>query len=295
MYKGRFGKTVFSGFLLLTTTATPCSAQKQRRRVTTPSPQIATVSTPPTHANLLRGDYGRYRANNDLLYYDLDIRVDPEKKVISGKNTIRFKMLKDDTRIQLDLYDNLKVDKIVLPGKGQRGEGKGTNDKSLKYQRDSGAVFIDFPKTLKAGRTYSIDFYYSGTPQTIGRFGGFTFGKDPAGRPWIFTACEGEGASIWWPNKDQWKDEVESMKIGVEIPNNLTDVSNGKFIGKTDLHDGYTRWDWLVQYPINNYDVSLNIGNYVHFDDRLGDLSLDFYALPEDLEKAKKNLPRLKE
>lgn len=84
------------------------------------------------------------------------------------------------------------------------------------------------------------------------------------------------------------------MKISVAIPNNLTDVSNGKFIGKTDLHDGYTRWDWLVQYPINNYDVSLNIGTYVHFEDRVGGLSLDFYALPEDLDKAKKQFPQAK-
>ncbi len=257
------------------------------------SPQRAGASqTPPaaTHANVLRGEYGRYRTNNDVLFYDLDIRVEPEKKFVTGRNTIRFKMLKDDTRIQLDLYDNLKVDKIaqVFEGNGSNKQITARLSIPLKYERDSGAVFIDFPETLKAGRTYSIDFYYSGTPQTIGRFGGFTFGKDPVGRPWIFTACEGEGASIWWPNKDQWKDEVESMKISVEIPNNLTDVSNGKFAGKTDLHDGYTRWDWLVQYPINNYDVSLNIGNYAHFADRLNDLSLDFYALPEDLGKAKR-------
>src|SRR6266404_8503773 len=261
------------------------------------SPQRAGASqTPPaaTHANVLRGEYGRYRTNNDVLFYDLDIRVEPEKKFVTGRNTIRFKMLKDDTRIQLDLYDNLKVDKILFQKSEIRGQKSDSKSTELKYERDSGAVFIDFPETLKAGRTYSLDFYYSGTPQTIGRFGGFTFGKDPVGRPWIFTACEGEGASIWWPNKDQWKDEVESMKISVAIPNNLIDVSNGKFIGKTDLHDGYTRWDWLVQYPINNYDVSLNIGNYAHFADRLNDLSLDFYALPEDLEKAKKQFAQAK-
>jgi aminopeptidase N len=250
----------------------------------------------PTHADVLRGEYGRYRANNDLLSYDLDIRVDPDKKFVSGKNTIRFRMLTNDTRIQLDLYDNLKIDQIVFKT-GEPMVRKFPSDDPrimtrspivLKYQRDSGAVFVDFPETLKAGRVYTIDFYYSGTPQTTGRFGGFTFGKDPAGRTWIFTACEGEGASIWWPNKDQWKDEVEWMKISVAIPNSLSDVSNGKFMGKTDVGDGYTRWDWLVQYPINNYDVSLNIGNYVHWGDRLGDLSLDFYALPEDLDKAKK-------
>ena len=230
----------------------------------------------------MRGAYGQYRANNDLLFYHLDVRVDPEKKFISGKNTIRFKMLNDDTRIQLDLHQALNVDKILL----------GTTE--LKYEREFGAVFVDFPETLRAGRVYSIDFYYSGNPLETGRFGGIAFRKDSAGRPWINTACEGIGASIWWPNKDQWRDEVESMQISVSIPNDLVDVSNGKFMGKTDLGDGYTRWDWLVHYPINNYDVSLNIGKYEHFSDKLGDLPLDFYALPEDLDKAKKQFAQAK-
>ncbi len=234
-----------------------------------PTPKV------PTHADILRGEYGRYRSNNDLLSYGLDIRIDSDKKTISGKNTIRFKMLKDDSRIQLDLYDNLKIDKITL----------GTE--TLKYTRDSGAVFVDFPRTLKAGKLYSIDFYYSGTPTTIGRFGGFTFGKDPAGRPWIFTACEGLGASLWWPNKDQWHDEVENMTISIAIPNALSDASNGKFVGKKDLGDGYTRWDWQVNYPINNYDVSVNIGKYEHWSDKFNNVPMDFYALPEDLDKAK--------
>ena len=73
---------------------------------------------------------------------------------------------------------------------------------------------------------------------------------------------------MWWPNKDQWRDEVEEMEISVAVPNGLMDVSNGRFVGKTDLGDGYTRWDWQVHYPINNYDVSLNIGNYEHFADK---------------------------
>src|ERR1035438_3296605 len=217
----------------------------------------------PSRADILRGGYGPYRANNDLLFYHLDVRVDPEKKFLSGKVAIRFKMLQDATRIQLDLHAALHVDQILLGGA------------TLKYERDSGAVFVDFPETLRAGRTYSIDFHYSGNPVETGRFGAITFKKDSSGHPWINTACEGIGASVWWPNKDQWRDEVESMEISVSIPNDLVDVSNGKFMGKTDLGDGYTRWDWLVQYPINNYDVSLNIGNYQHWADRLGDLPLD--------------------
>jgi len=245
-------------------------------------PPPPTTGRPPTRADILRGEYGRYRANNDLLFYHLDVRVDPGKKWIGGKNTIRFRMLKDDTRIQLDLYANLNVDKILL----------GTTP--LKYEREINTVWVDFPQPLKAGRDYTIEFYYSGNPQQGGRFGGMTFGKDPAGQDWIYTACEGQGAAVWWPNKDQWRDEVESMRISIAIPSALVDVSNGKFLGKTDLGDGYTRWDWTVQYPINNYSVSANIGNYVHFEDRLDGLPLDFYVTPGNLEGAKRQFAQAK-
>jgi aminopeptidase N len=245
-------------------------------------PLAAQPSAAPSRADLLRGAYGELRANNDLLSYDLDVRVDPAKKFISGKNTIKFRMLRDGARIQLDLSETLKVEKILL-GKTE-----------LKYERDSGAVFVDFPKTLKQGKTYSVVFFYSGYPKEIGRFGGLTFKKDPAGLDWITTSCEDEGASVWWPNKDQWRDEVESMRLRVAVPNGLMDVSNGKFAGKKDLGDGYTEWDWKVHYPINSYDVALNIGDYVHFSDKLGKLPLDYYVLPENLEKAKVQFSQVK-
>ncbi|HEX8492147.1 MAG TPA: M1 family metallopeptidase [Pyrinomonadaceae bacterium] len=280
MFDCDFGRWLSGVLLLMTTTAVQLSAQTPQRNGVTVTPPQAVAA--PARANLLRGEYGPYRANNDLLFYHLDVRVDPLKKFLSGKNTIRFKMLKDDTRIQLDLNAALNIDRILY----------GTT--SLKYERESGAVFVDFPQTLKAGRVYAIDFYYSGNPIETGRFGGIAFRKDSSGHHWINTACQGEGASIWWPNKDQWRDEVESMRISVAIPNGLMDVSNGKFVGKTDLGDGYTRWDWLVQYPINNYNVSLNIGNYVHFADQLADLPLDFYVLPENLDKAKKQFAQAK-
>jgi aminopeptidase N len=185
-------------------------------------------------------------------------------------------MLREDTRIQLDLFANLSVDRITL----------GTTP--LAYERELNAVFIDFPEPLRQGREYTIDFHYSGTPSQQGRFGGFVFQTDPSGRQWIFTACEGQGSSLWWPSKDQWRDEPDDgMEISIAIPSRLTDVSNGRLVGKTDLGDGYTRWDWRVHYPINSYNVSLNVTDYVRFSDRVGNLDLDFYVTPENLEKAK--------
>ena len=261
----RFCRLAFYSLLCLTTFA---AAQTPQRTF--------------TRADILRGGYGPYRANNDLLSYNLNVRVDPGKKFISGKNTIRFKMLKDDSRIQLDLYANLNIDKILF------------GSTEMKYEREFNAVFVDFPQMLRKNSVYSIDFYYSGTPKETGRFGGIAFRKDPSGRSWINTACQGIGASIWWPNKDQQRDEVENMRLSVAIPSTLVDVSNGRFLGKTDLGDGYTRYDWLIHYPINNYSVSLNIGNYVHFSEKLNDLTLDFYCLPENLEKARRQFAQAK-
>jgi aminopeptidase N len=279
MFEWAFRKRVFGVLLVLRCAAAALSAETPQATSAPPPPQAAAA---PTRSDILRGEYGSYRANNHLLSYHLDVRVDPEKKFIRGKNTIRFKMLKDGTQIQLDLHAALNVDRILL------------HATPLHYEREFATVFVDFPETLHAGRVYTIDFYYSGNPVETARFGGIAFRKDPSGHPWINTACEDIGASVWWPNKDQWRDEVENMQISVSIPNGLVDVSNGKFMGKTDLGDGYTRWDWRVQYPINNYDVSLNIGNYQHFADRLGNLPLDFYALPEDLDKAKKQFTQVK-
>ncbi|HEY2465324.1 MAG TPA: M1 family metallopeptidase [Steroidobacteraceae bacterium] len=249
----------------------------------------ATVIAQFSEADHLRGGYGPYRANNDLLYYHLDVRVDPDKQWVSGKNSIRFKMLKDGGRIQLDLVPAFKIEKILL-------DRPNAAPLALRFERAAGrTVYVDFPQTLRKDRIYTIEFYYAGHPVEMGRFGGFVFRKDPMGRPLVNTACEEEGASVWWPNKDQWRDEVESMDISVEAPSDLVEVSGGRFQGKEELPDGYTRWNWHVNYPINNYDVSLNIGKYVHFADRYGELTLDYYVFPEDLDRAKRQFVQVKD
>jgi aminopeptidase N len=253
----------------------------------TPAPTNAAPAL--QEGDKLLGGYGPYRANNDLLYYHLHVRVDPAKQFLSGMNAIRFRMLEDGTRIQLDLVPTFQIDGISL----ESAHGAAL---PLTYERIAGrTIYVDFPSTLRKGQVYTVDFHYSGHPVEMGRFGGFVFRKDPMGRPLVNTACEEEGASVWWPNKDQWRDEVESMDISVEAPSDLVEVSNGRFQGKTDLHDGFTRWDWKVHYPINNYDVSLNLGTYTHFSDSYKGLSLDYFVFPEDLDKAKRQFVQVKD
>ncbi|MGH1365035.1 MAG: M1 family metallopeptidase [Calditrichia bacterium] len=235
-----------------------------------------------TKADTLRGSYGALRINTDIKHYDLRIRLDVEKKYLSGNNVITFLMLRPATRIQIDLFDNMAVDSILF------------NGEKLSYKRKFNAVFVDFPQQLQIGMTYSIDFHYSGHPLETGRFGGIAYKADSLGNPWIYTACQGTGASLWWPNKDQAPDEPDSMRMRVIVPSDLVDASNGRLQKVTDLGDGTSEYDWKIHYPINNYCVSLNIGKYTHYEESLGDVSIDYYVQPYHLEQAKRQFAQVK-
>ena len=221
------------------------------------------------------GLYNEYRKNNDITYYDLSINVDAENKRIDGVNKISFRALTNLKTIQIDLHTDLEVKDITH------------NNTKLKYTRKYNAVLISFPEPLVKDSTYTIDFNYGGMPKTGGRFGGFTFDKDVNDKPWIYTATQFSGANVWWPNKEQLKDEVEGMVLRITVNKDLVCVANGKLMDLKDINEHTHEYTWQINYSINNYCVALNIGDYTHFNDRLGDTELDYYVKPENLEKAK--------
>jgi len=235
-----------------------------------------------THADTLRGTLTPLRTCYDINYYHLDVRFDIDHKSISGSNEFKFTATQDFKKLQFDLYANLRVERVIYKGK------------DLPFKREFNAVFVTFPKTIAKGSRDEFTVFYSGNP-TIAKNapwdGGVVFTNDSTGKPWVATACEGAGASIWWPNKDHLSDEVDSMLISISVPKGLKDVSNGRLRKVTDLNDGYTRFDWFVANPINNYDVAANIGDYTEFTDTYngekGKLDLDYWVIPADLEKAK--------
>lgn len=235
-----------------------------------------------TRADTLRGYLSSLRTAYDITYYHLDIKVDIDKKYISGSNLFRFRATRDFDKLQFDLFDNLNIERIEFRGK------------DLPYEREFNAVYVTFPHLISKDSVREFKVYYSGYPTVANNApwdGGFVFSKDANGRPWVATACQGVGASIWWPNKDHQSDEVDSMLLSVSIPSGLKDVSNGRLRGVKKLKGGYTQFDWFIANPINNYNVALNIGDYVHFADSFqgekGSLSLDYWVLPQNLAKAK--------
>lgn len=238
-----------------------------------------------TEADSLRGSLRPERAF-DVQEYHLKLKVEPEKQFISGSNTISFIAEKNLKTIQIDLFENMKVDSIFQQGK------------KLDYNREYNAVFIDLAEKIETDEKGKIQFYYSGKPivaENAPWDGGFVWETDKNGDPWVGVAVQGTGASLWYPNKDHQSDEPEEVQLDIAVPNGLMNVSNGQFIGEKDLGNGFTEWSWKTVNPINNYNVMINIANYEHFHDTYKDLDLDYYVLPYNLEKAKKQFAEVKD
>ncbi|MGA2623706.1 MAG: M1 family metallopeptidase [Bacteroidota bacterium] len=236
-----------------------------------------------TRADTLRGMLTAERKCYDVKYYHLDVKIDTAKQFINGSNTIVFSVDSAFDRMQVDLFKNMDVEKITLD-----------DNAAVPFDREFNAVFVKLPKTLKKNSIHSIKIFYSGSP-TVAKNppwdGGFTWTHDSSGNPWVVVTCQGTGASLWWPNKDHQSDKPDSMLISITVPHGLADISNGRLCSVTELAGGWTRYDWFVSYPINNYNVTVNVGKFAHFADTYisgGDaLTLDYYVLPENVEKAK--------
>lgn len=243
-----------------------------------------------TRADTLRGMLTPLRTCYDVNFYALDVEVFPYKKFIKGQNSIRFKAVESFDRMQIDLYENMKIEKIVY------------HSQELSYTREYNAVFVQFPSAIPKGAEETITVYYEGKPiipNVTELKGGFLWYQDHDGNPWIESVCQGSGASLWWPCKDHLSDEPDSMKISVTIPDNLVNISNGRLLDTVSLPGKRKRFDWFVSYPINNYNVVVNIGNYKHFSEVFASgkdtMQLHYYCLPYNLDPAKKIFGRTKE
>ena len=250
-----------------------------------------------TRKDTLRGSITPERAWWNVMKYELHVTPNFLNFTIAGSNTIFFKASKKiNKRMQVDLQDPLVIDSAFL------------NGIAVSFVRDGDVWFIQLPnkrlpKSILADLTmHQLRIVYHGVPKPALRApwdGGIVWKKDAKGNPWIGTACQGLGASVWWPCKDHQSDEPDmGVSISVTAPDTLMNISNGRL--KNVVADGIGNkiWTWVVTKPINIYNVTMNVGKYAHFADTLmgenGKLDLDYYVLDYNMEKAKKQFTQVK-
>ena len=256
---------------------------------------LSAISQPFSREDSLRGDLSSMRTCYDVTFYDLFVMVDQQEKSLEKSyNIIHFNVVSDFDRMQIDLALNMEVLLIQFEGT------------ELEYSREFDAVYIDFPRVLKKLEHANVKIWYSGYPKEAVNApwdGGFTWEKDDNGNPWIGVSCQGLGASVWWPCKDHQSDEPDSMRItcSARYPSKI--ISNGDLRKDTTVWDQYFNSfvnvsEWFVSYPINNYNVTLNIGDYVNFSElyisKKDTLRMDYYVLSDNLVKAKEHFKQVK-
>ncbi len=246
-----------------------------------------------TRQDTLRGSNGTGRMGWDVLRYDISVRPNFTSKTIDGKNTITFY----DTGarlMQIDLQEPMLIDSVVLDGK------------VLPQRREGNVYWVEFrnPEAkykIKPG-TRQITIHFHGTPKAAKNApwdGGWIWSKDEKGRDWISVACQGLGASAWYPCKDYQGDEPDKgASLAVTVPDTLVAVGNGRLASERKNGDGSATWTWQVKNPINSYNIIPYIGKYVNFKDKMkgekGVLDLDYWVLDYNLEKAKKQFEVVK-
>ena len=235
-----------------------------------------------THADTLRGSITPERAWWDVVFYDLHVRLDPADSTIRGWNGITYRVTGPARAMQVDLQAPLEVDSIVQDGR------------RLTHRRDGNALFVALAAKQPKGASKTLTVYYHGRPTVAVRppwDGGLIWARDPDGRSWISTACQGLGASVWWPTKDTQADEPDSQRVALTVPDSLEAVANGRLRGVERPGDGWATWEWFVTSPINNYDVAAYVGRYAQFTDvyqgERGLLTLDFHPLAANLDAAR--------
>jgi len=242
-----------------------------------------------TGKDYLIGELDKYRAGYDVTFYDIDLNLDPDKKMLGGEVIIHFRALEKLETLRIDLYKNLDIISLKL------------SEKDIPFLRNDRAVIMSLPDPLVIGREYSLAVEYKGKPVRAKNppwSGGVVWKTDKDGNPWVGVTCEDDGGSIWFPCKDHISDEPDSVRLHMSVPPGLQVVSNGILESHTSK-SGKETFTWSTHYPINIYNITFYAGKFEHFNDTMateqGILNLDYYVLKENLAKAKIHFKQVKD
>jgi len=261
-----------------------------------------------TRQDTLRGTIGPERAWWDVQHYDIRVTPDFNTKSIKGETVILYRVLKGQSTdyMQIDLQQPLVIDSLFYDGKMY------INNPARPFYNEGNVWHVSLPKA-PANSEHRLRISYHGVPReakTPPWDGGWIFKKDAQGRPWMSVACQGLGASVWYPCKDHQTDEPDKgARITVVAPDDMSVVANGHPVSAV----GVTNWNpvlyggipekfkattWEVTNPINSYNIVPYIGKYVNWSDTMagekGTLSLNYWVLDYELEKAKKQFEQVK-
>ncbi len=191
----------------------------------------------------------------DMGYYLLKLKVSTSPQFLTGEATLFFKAKQAISEANIDLETNMKTDSIKI----------GT--KKLVFTTLNNQLKITLDKQYAQNEVVRLTIWYQGKPNA-GAFGNFTFGTHGTGTnqaPAIWSLSEPYGTPAWFPCKDTPADKADSSDVWLNVPSNLTGVSNGILTETTTNSDNSKTFKWKNRYPISQYLISVAISNYSEY------------------------------
>lgn len=209
----------------------------------------------------------------DVLYYDINIDLYPEQKIIKGDVIIKI-AVKGVEKIDLNLYDNFKLKAVKL------------NGMPIKYENIGTRLTLFPPEKLKD--TCTAEIIYEGEPKNMG-FGSFNFGEKD-GKSFIYTMNEPVFASTWFPCNDIPSDKA-IFDIKITNDSSKVSVSNGKLIS-VSVNGGRKTYHWRTLYPLATYLTALYSADYINYNEEYISSSkikmpVSYYVTREKAENSK--------
>jgi aminopeptidase N len=228
------------------------------------------------------------QANIDVRHYTIDLNLDIPGRSVEGFTIIRCNLKESATGLLFDLMDSFKVAKVTV------------NDKPAVFTHEHHELHITSAQPWPAGPV-SVKVQYGGHPMIAIRppwDDGFTFTKDSTGHPWVAVTAEGTGGKIYFPAKDHPSDEPdEGVDMTITVPKGLVVAGPGLLAGVKTKGDR-SSFHWKTNYPINNYSIVFNVGNYEVVTREYTTIDghkvpMQFYVLKEHADKAPHQLELL--
>jgi aminopeptidase N len=183
----------------------------------------------------------------DVAHYDLRLTYQPATDLLSGTTTISAKTTQELSSFNLDF--GLKVNSVRV----NNAPAKFAND-----PKDPSELVVTPSKALAKNQAITVVVNYADTPSKV-VIDGFTgWKKTPDG---ALAVDEPQIAEWWFPSSDHPTDKA-TYDVSVEVPDNVSALSNGTLVRKTKQRAGWTRWNWRSTQPQATYLTSLEVGAF---------------------------------
>ena len=262
--------------------------------------QLGTAPKTFTHADSLRGSIDAEREWWDVVQYDVTVRPDFGTRSITGRTIIAFDAIAAGQRMRIDLQQPLIVDSVTSEVSVLKEGSLSVEERMVPIDRQGDFFRLDLPYAMNTGEATTLTVHYHGAPKAAKHppwDGGWIWKTDQQGSPWMSVACQGLGASAWYPCKDHQSDEPERATLHITVPDSLQAIGNGRLRSTVKNTDGTSTWNWAVSNPINTYNLVPCIGKYAHFSEvyngKEGPLDLDYWVLAQNEGKAREQFKQV--